>query len=233
ISEWGHDFRPDYRKIYPAFEAKGQSLRWIALTATATPEVRDDIIENLQFEEPNVVSTGFERPNLKWWVLNTAKKKQALIKSVQKGAKTGSGIVYCGTRRNCETLAKLISNKLSIKAAAYHAGMDSARRAAVQQAWISGELPVVTATSAFGMGIDKADCRFVIHYQMPYSLEAYYQQAGRAGRDGKQSYPLLLFKPSDIREAKERIKSAYPNKKQLQKVYDVLCDSLNLAVGSV
>lgn len=232
ISEWGHDFRPDYRNIYPALKSIADSTRWIALTATATPEVRDDIIDNLHFEKPLIVSTGFKRPNLKWWVATGPKKKQALIKSVKKAAKTGSGIIYCGTRRNCEEIADLISSQLNIKTAAYHAGIDNAARASVQQAWISGKLPLVTATSAFGMGIDKADCRYVIHYQMPYSLEAYYQQAGRAGRDGKKSYPILLYKPSDAREAQDRINSSYPNRKQLQKVYDALCDSLELAVGS-
>ncbi len=232
ISEWGHDFRPDYRKIYPALESIVESTRWIALTATATPEVRTDIVENLQFEDTNIVSTGFERPNLKWWVVNSPKKREKLIKSVHKASKSGSGIVYGGTRRNCEELAKLLSNQLDIKAAAYHAGMNNTKRAAIQEAWISGKLPLVVATSAFGMGIDKADCRYVIHYQMPYSPEAYYQQAGRAGRDGGESFPVLLFKPSDITEASDRIKSAYPDKKQLQKTYDALCDSLNLAAGA-
>lgn len=233
ISEWGHDFRPNYRNIFPALETIARSTAWVALTATATPEVRHDIVENLHFKKPKIVSTGFQRPNLKWWVANTPKKKEALIKSVKKASQEGSGIVYCGTRRNCEEIAKLISTKLNIKTAAYHAGMPNAERSAVQQAWISGNLPLVTATSAFGMGIDKADCRYVIHYQMPYSLEAYYQQAGRAGRDGQQSYPILLFKASDLFEATDRINAAYPEKEQLQAVYDALCDSMELSLGSI
>ncbi len=232
ISEWGHDFRPSYREIRPALKAVADSVRWIALTATATPEVRDDIIQNLQFENAAVISKGFQRPNLKWWVAEGPKKDRNLLRSVKKAAPKGSGIVYGGTRKNCERLAKLMTEKLGVKARAYHAGVESAQRKAIQDRWIEGETPLVVATTAFGMGIDKADCRYVIHYEMPYSLEAYYQQAGRAGRDGAESYPLLLFRPSDARRAVQRIKDSYPEKEQLQKVYDAVCDTLNLALGS-
>jgi len=233
ISEWGHDFRPSYREIPAALESIADSVRWLALTATATPEVREDIITNLQFKEPAVISKGFDRPNLKWWVLADEKKDQNLLRSVKKAAKKGSGIIYGGTRRNCERLADLLQAKQNIKTAAYHAGVESEKRRLIQDDWISGETPLVVATNAFGMGIDKADCRYVIHYEMPYSLEAYYQQAGRAGRNGEESYPLLLFKEADAHKAKQRIEDSYPNKEQLQKVYDAVCDSLNLAVGSV
>lgn len=232
ISEWGHDFRPSYRQIRPAFEAIANSVSWIALTATATPEVRTDIAENLSFTDPVVVSKGFERPNLKWWVTATEQKQKKLLGAVKKAAPLGSGLIYAGTRRNCEELSKKITKRLGIKAAAYHAGVESKSRAQIQNRWIQGELPLVVATNAFGMGIDKADCRYVIHYQMPYSLEAYYQQAGRAGRDGAESFPLLLFKPSDLAIAEKRIKDSYPEKKQLQHVYDALSDSFNLAVGA-
>jgi ATP-dependent DNA helicase RecQ len=233
ISEWGHDFRPVYRKIHPALETLGDSARWIALTATATPEVRRDIIQNLQFNEPAIISKGFQRPNFKWWVLKGAQKDHNLLKSVKKAAAKGSGIVYGGTRRNCEQLANLISTRLGIKTAAYHAGMNASKRRSIQEQWTRGALPLVTATTAFGMGIDKADCRYVIHYEMPYSLEAYYQQAGRAGRDGNESYPLLLFKKPDVHRAAKRIKDAYPDREQLQNVYDAVCDALHLAVGVV
>lgn len=232
ISEWGHDFRPSYREIRSALEPVGDSIRWIALTATATPEVRRDIIENLEFDNPKIISKGFDRPNLKWWIVAADQKKKKLLQAVRKASGKGTGLIYGGTRRNCEELAELIEQKLNIKTRAYHAGIEQLKRSEIQEQWLSGELPLVVATNAFGMGIDKADCRYVIHYQMPYSLEAYYQEAGRAGRDGKESYPILLYKPSDAATAKRRIKDSYPEKKQLQKVYDALCDSFELAVNT-
>lgn len=232
ISEWGHDFRPSYRDIRPALEDIADEVTWIALTATATPEVRDDIQKNLKLKDPVIVSKGFDRPNLKWWVVETRKKDQKLLKAIQQAAPKGSGLIYGGTRRNCEELSQKIERKLGIKTKAYHAGIDSAARQQIQQEWIDGFTPLVVATNAFGMGIDKSDCRYVIHYEMPYSLESYYQEAGRAGRDGKESFPILLFKQADLNTAEKRIKDSHPGKEELQKVYDVLCDELDLAVGS-
>lgn len=232
ISEWGHDFRPSYREIRPTLEDIADEVTWIALTATATPEVRDDIQNSLELENPVIVSKGFDRPNLKWWVVETAKKDQKLFQAVKKAAPKGSGLIYGGTRRNCEELSQKIEQKLGIKIKAYHAGIDSADRQQIQQEWVDGDIPLVVATNAFGMGIDKSDCRYVIHYEMPYSLESYYQEAGRAGRDGEESFPILIFKESDAIIAEQRIKDSYPGKEELQKVYDVLCDELNLAVGS-
>ncbi|MDX1671850.1 MAG: helicase-related protein, partial [Balneolaceae bacterium] len=129
-------------------------------------------------------------------------------------------------------LAESIETKLGLKCRAYHAGIDTDIRRQLQQDWLDGELPLVAATNAFGMGIDKDDCRYVIHYEMPYSLESYYQEAGRAGRDGRESYAVLLYNPSDGVKAEKRIRDSYPRKQQLQKTYDALCDTLNLAVGS-
>ncbi|SHE91860.1 ATP-dependent DNA helicase RecQ [Fodinibius roseus] len=232
ISEWGHDFRPAYREIRPAFESIADSVTWIALTATATPEVRRDIRETLGFEDPVIVSKGFERPNFKWWVTPTDQKEKKLLEAVKRAGDMGSGLIYGGTRRNCETLSQKIEQRVGIRTRPYHAGIEAGARQRIQEQWIGGELPLVVATSAFGMGIDKADCRYVIHYVMPYTLEAYYQQAGRAGRDGIESYPLLLFKPSDLTVAGQRIKESYPGRKQLQHLYDVLCDSFELAVGA-
>ena len=232
ISEWGHDFRPSYREIRPALGDIADEVTWIALTATATPEVRDDIQKSLELTDPVIISKGFDRPNLKWWVIETAKKDQKLFKAVKRAAPKGSGLIYGGTRRNCEELSQKIEQKLGIKTRAYHAGVDSADRQQIQQEWIDGTTPLVVATNAFGMGIDKADCRYVIHYEIPYSLESYYQEAGRAGRDGEESFPILLFKEADAIIAEKRIKDSYPGRDELQKVYDVLCDHLNLAVGS-
>lgn len=232
ISEWGHDFRPSYREIRPALESIANEVTWIALTATATPEVRDDIQKSLGLEDPVIISKGFERPNLKWWVTKTGKKEKKLLRAVRKAAPTGSGLIYGGTRRNCEELSKKIEDQIGIKTRAYHAGVEADIRKQIQEEWIAGTTPLVVATNAFGMGIDKADCRYVIHYEMPYSLESYYQEAGRAGRDGEESFPLLLFKPADAIIAENRIKDSYPDKEQLQHVYDVLCDHLDLAVGS-
>ncbi|MFN1835887.1 ATP-dependent DNA helicase RecQ [Balneola sp. MJW-20] len=231
ISEWGHDFRPSYRDIKSAMEPVADKVRWLALTATATPEVKKDILENLQLKEPKIISRGFQRPNLKWWVVRTGQKKKKLINATLKASKKGDGLIYGGTRRNCEDLASMFTSK-ALKAEAYHAGVASDKRKAIQERWIKGETPLVVATNAFGMGIDKPDCRYVIHETMPYSLEAYYQEAGRAGRDGEDAYPILFYREADYHTAEKRLTDKYPVREELEHAYQVICDSLNLAVGS-
>ena len=231
ISEWGHDFRPSYREIRSNLESIAESTRWIALTATATPEVKEDIISSLGFEDPTIISKGFSRPNLKWWVFHTENKKEKVFSSVKKAAEKGDGLMYGGTRKNCEFWADRFS-KNGLESEPYHAGIESELRKEIQSRWISGETPLVVATNAFGMGIDKPDCRYVIHEEMPYSIEAYYQEAGRAGRDGEESFPILFYRDSDFVKAQKRIEENYPTWEQLQKVYTILCDVLMLAVGS-
>lgn len=231
ISQWGHEFRPSYRMIREELEELPDAVRWVALTATATPEVRDDIVETLKFEKPEIVANGFERDNLIWWVSETDKKNRQLLKAVKKGASKGSGIVYAGTRRECEQWADLFQ-KRGITAKAYHAGFTGDERNRVQQEWLSNKIQVVVATNAFGMGIDKPDCRFVIHYNPPYSVEAYYQEAGRAGRDSLKSFPVLLYKSSDFDLARSRILKNYPTQDELIKTYMTVCDELNIAVGN-
>lgn len=231
ISEWGHDFRPSYREIRHELEDLPSQTKWLALTATATPEVKKDILESLQFEDPVVVTGGFKRENLHWWVSKTEKKREMLKKTVKKASSLGSGIVYASTRRDCEEWADYFTRQ-GIPAKSYHAGLKSETREQVQKEWIDGTIPLVVATNAFGMGIDKSDCRYVVHYTIPFSLEAYYQEAGRAGRDGEISYPILLFKESDVDYLKSRVEKNYPDSETLQKVYDGLCDELDLAVGT-
>ena len=232
ISEWGHDFRPSYRKIKNELSGLDKKTRWVALTATATPEVKEDLLKTLQFNEPNVVTGGFKRENLHWWVNRTEKKDEKLKQAVLKASRLGSGIVYSSTRRDCEKWAGIFSSK-GIKSKAYHAGLGSDEREKVQNEWINGDISLVVATNAFGMGIDKSDCRYVIHYTLPFTLEAYYQEAGRAGRDGKISYPILIYKENDVEYLRSRITQSYPEYDTLKKVYNSICDELELAVGSV
>lgn len=229
ISEWGHDFRPVYRKIPDMMASIAERIRWIALTATATPEVRNDIVTCLKLKNPEIISRGFNRPNLQWWVLEEEQKRKR-VKEVLARA-SGSGLIYAGTRAGCEQLS-LFLKEGGWQCEPYHAGLTAEQREKIQNQWIDGSLPLVIATNAFGMGIDKPDCRYVIHYDMSMSIEAYYQEAGRAGRDGKESFPILLFRKADLKAAKKAIYDSWPDHNQLVAVYKAVCDHWNLASGS-
>ena len=199
VSAWGHDFRPDYLAIAPFVERLGIP-QICAFTATATPEVRKDIVRSLGMVQPKVVVNGFRRPNLRLSVVGVSKLRHKLghILALAESHSKGAGIVYCATRKKVEAVAAELE-RAGLPIGRYHAGLSEPERSANQQALMDGRIRVMVATNAFGMGIDKADIRFVAHHDMPGSLEAYYQEAGRAGRDGGEADCVLLFNHVDLR----------------------------------
>ena len=223
ISEWGHDFRPDYARLGLLRQRLGLPPT-IALTATATPQVRADIAKQLQLREPKVFITGFARANLHFEVheaYSDLDKDQTLIDFLAETP--GAGIVYASTRKRCESLVETLRTRTKgRKVGLYHAGLEQDDRRRVQDDFMGGRVPIIVATNAFGMGIDKADLRFVVHYNIPGSLEAYYQEAGRAGRDGLASRCLLIYTPKDRSTQEYFIDSAYPEPNVVQSVYDYL-----------
>jgi ATP-dependent DNA helicase RecQ len=223
VSEWGHDFRPDYLRLKGVAERLGHPPI-AALTATATPDVRHDIIIQLGLRQPVTFVAGFDRPNLCFLVETVEGEKDkidAIVGLLKKGGQ--KGIIYAATRKNVETITWALQSK-GYKSGSYHAGMQMDSRRIVQESFMEGTLPVVVATNAFGMGIDKADLRFVIHYDIPGSLEAYYQEVGRAGRDGKPAICLLLFNYADTFTQEFFIDGSYPPRETIERTYEVLCD---------
>ena len=222
ISQWGHDFRPDYAKLGHFREALGNPPT-IALTATATGDVRQDIIDQLKLDQPETSIRGFARDNLFYRVWKASGERDKLERLVEFLERTpGTGIIYASTRRRTEELAEALGKRLRRRVIAYHAGLLPEPRKAAQEAFMRGDIEIIVATTAFGMGIDKADVRFVVHYNLPGTIEGYYQEAGRAGRDGLPSECLLLYNASDRYIQEWFIESAYPGPENVELVYEYL-----------
>lgn len=228
ISQWGYDFRPSYLKIIELRELIPQAPI-LALTATATPDVVNDIQEKLAFPAKNVFQKSFERSNLIYLVRNIEDKQRYLLKILSK--EKGSSVVYVRSRKRCKEIAEFLNGN-KIRAGFYHAGLKNEVKDLRQERWRKGELQVMVATNAFGMGIDKPDVRTVIHMDLPDSLEAYFQEAGRAGRDGKRAYAVLLYSNPDKVKLKKRISTSFPKKDTIIKAYQSLGNFLQVAEGA-
>jgi len=223
ISQWGHDFRPDYLHIAAARAPLGNPVT-VALTATATPQVQDDIVRLLGLPTAQRIVTGFNRPNLTFavrYTLDLPAKLQAL-QELLAALDDGAAIVYTGTRREAEEVAEFVASVGGLEAQHYHAGLEAETRGRVQEAFIAGDLPVVVATNAFGLGIDRPDVRLVAHYNLPGTLEAYYQEAGRAGRDGQAAQAVLLYAPQDRALQEWFIENDAPAPEETRALYEVL-----------
>jgi ATP-dependent DNA helicase RecQ len=228
ISQWGYDFRPSYLHI-KELRVAHPDVPFLALTASATHKVQQDIISKLDFKESNIYRKSFERKNLSYAVLNLENKLQKLLQ-IANNIK-GSGIVYVRTRKDTVEIAKFF-NQNRISASYYHAGLESDIRNKTQQHWIENKIKIIVATNAFGMGIDKPDVRFVVHYEMPESLEAYYQEAGRGGRDEQKAYAVLLYQQLDKVLFEKKFQQNFPSINEIRKTYHFLCNYLQIAIGS-
>lgn len=228
ISQWGYDFRPSYLKIAEIRKMKpGAPI--LALTATATPRVVDDIQERLEFKQKNVFRMSFERKNLAYVVRHTADKYEELLHILT--SIEGCGIVYVRSRKRCKEITALLQQH-HIESTFYHAGLDPTVKDERQKSWQKNEVRIMVATNAFGMGIDKPDVRIVIHIDCPDSLEAYFQEAGRAGRDGQQAYAVLLYNGNDKQKLHRRIPDTFPEKDYIRDIYEHLAYFYQIGVGS-
>jgi len=228
ISQWGYDFRPPYLRI-AALRTELPGVPILALTASATPAVQTDIIEKLEFGQHNVFRQSFERPNLSYSVFKVLSKNNKLLEILANVP--GTGIVYCRSRKHTKDIASLLQQH-GIKADHYHAGLSSTERSDRQQKWITGTTRVMVCTNAFGMGIDKPDVRTVVHIDLPDSLENYYQEAGRAGRDGKRSYAVLLYHEAELKDLEKQPDVHYPSIEIIKTVYQALMNHLQLPAGA-
>lgn len=228
ISQWGYDFRPAYLEIAD-FRELLPEVPVLALTATATREVEEDIGRQLKFRNGRVLKTSFVRKNLAYLVLPEESKRDRLLKIFRR--EYGSAIVYARNRRQTEEIAAFLQ-KQKISSAFYHAGMAMKKREAAQDNWLQNKTRVMVATNAFGMGIDKPDVRLVVHMDLPESLEAYYQEAGRAGRDGKKAYAVLLHSPADEAKLLENLEVSYPAPEEIRNIYQALGNYFQLATGA-
>lgn len=228
ISQWGYDFRPSYLRIAEINDWYDRRIPILALTATATPEVVKDIQERLEFQDGTVFQNSFSRSNLAYVVLPEPDKSQKLIEICTKVK--GSGVVYVRNRRKTKEYAMLLQRK-GISAAYYHAGLSPDQRSQIQDQWINNQIRIIVSTNAFGMGIDKPDVRSVVHMDLPDSLEAYFQEAGRAGRDGKKAFAVLLYNEADKINLENQYEQAFPPLKEVRRVYQALGSYLQLAIG--
>ncbi len=230
ISQWGYDFRPAYLRIAQIRNPR-PNVPILALTATATPEVVKDIQEKLEFTEENVFQKSFRRENLSYVVRHTDDKLGQMLHILQ--SVRGSAIVYVRNRQHTKEVADYINEQFGKETATYyHAGLSHAEKTKRQEAWKQGEKRIIVCTNAFGMGIDKPDVRVVIHLDLPDSLEAYFQEAGRAGRDGKEAFAVLLYNPQDKTKAKKRVHDNYPEKEFIKRVYEAVGDWYEVGIGS-
>jgi ATP-dependent DNA helicase RecQ len=228
ISQWGYDFRPPYLEI-AEFRSYFPDINIIALTATATREVKQDIQQKLAFTNSRFFQKSFARANLSYAVRKVANKEVKLLEVLRRVP--GSAVIYVRSRKRTQSIAAWLKKK-QISADYYHAGINNQQRSQKQEAWITGKIRVIVATNAFGMGIDKPDVRLVIHVDLPDNLEAYYQEAGRAGRDEKKAYALILYNDQDIEKLKRRIENSHPSLETIRKIYQYLANYYRIAVGS-
>ena len=229
ISQWGHNFRPAYRLINEIREVK-KGIPILALTATANKLVIEDIQENLKFNKENLIKSSFFRKNLSYVSTIVNNKNETLLKLLSKIK--SSVIIYVGTRRQSNEVSLFLNNnKISTKA--YHAGIDNIKRNNIQNSWVKNETRVIVATNAFGLGIDKSDVKLVVHMQLPMNIESYFQESGRAGRNGKTAYSFLLVNKSDIKKNKEILSFRHPEIKEIRNIYQRIADDLQIAVNTL
>jgi ATP-dependent DNA helicase RecQ len=229
ISEWGHDFRPPYLLISD-LRIYHPETPIIAVTATATELVKQDIITKLQLKKPEVFEASFHRNNISYEIYQLENKEDALLKWIKRFPDF-SGIIYCQTRKSVKDIANYLHYN-GIKSGIYHGGLDSELRRKMMSEWMSDETPIMVATNAFGMGIDKPNVRYIIHFEFPTNLEAYFQEAGRAGRDGKESRTLVFYNEHDIDKNELILEQQFPPIETIKKTYRALCNFLHLAIGS-